>query len=71
MNYEKQLNYELVQKSSSCDCGITKDGLAQVCETHYSEHCQYPMETSLITTKDEGKKIFKKFEIELSNVNKN
>lgn len=37
-----------------------EDELAQVCQKHYSQFMEYPMECSLVTDKEGGLRIFKK-----------
>jgi len=59
------MNYIL---KSTCDCGTLEENFVYICETHYSEHMNYPMECDLITTRDYGMKIFEEFDIRLKNV---
>jgi len=51
-----------MMKNKPCNdgCKITEDGFAEVCEKHYSEYMDYPMDTGLITDEKGGWRIFKK-----------
>lgn len=49
-------------KSVSCDCE-TINSIARVCEEHYSKYMNYPMETTLVTDRTSGMKIFKQLGI--------
>ena len=54
-----------------CWCRIDKDPeFGIICEVHYSEHMDYPMECEMITPIENAKKIWKKLKVVVKGVDK-